>query len=130
MCYLSESLTVLCQKFGRSQKPLRQRERSARSDTLSENGLGSQVLPGRRNGRALTIMVSWFIVQTKLDWAASHSRDPQLAEQMGVAELPGLSMANMRAMLRAALPLPQLTTASAAELVVKHLINRTRSRKS
>jgi hypothetical protein len=41
-----------------------------------------------------------------------------------------LSMANVREMLRATLPLKQLSPLEAANLVVKHLDNRTRSRRS
>ena len=47
-----------------------------------------------------------------------------------VALLPALSVANVRALLRAALPLPTLSPLAAASLVVEHLDNRTRSRKS
>ena len=36
----------------------------------------------------------------------------------------------VRALLRAAMPLPELTPERARQLVVKHLVNRTRSRKS
>jgi len=79
---------------------------------------------------ALTILASWFIAETKLEWAQSHEHDPELAAEMAVDVLPALSMANVRAMLRAAMPLPQLTPEQAAELVVAHLVNRTRSRKS
>jgi hypothetical protein len=39
-------------------------------------------------------------------------------------------MANARELLRAAMPLPQLTVEAATDLVIKHLFNRTRSRKS
>ena len=45
-------------------------------------------------------------------------------------ELPVLSLANVRELLRAALPLPELSQAQASDLVVQHLLNRTRSRKS
>jgi hypothetical protein len=41
-----------------------------------------------------------------------------------------LSVANVRALLRAALPLPQLQPTEAADLVIKHLVNRSLSRKS
>jgi hypothetical protein len=44
--------------------------------------------------------------------------------------LPALSVANVRDLLRAALPLPVLSPLEAASLVVEHLDNRTRSRKS
>jgi SRSO17 transposase len=79
---------------------------------------------------AFTIMASWFITQTRLDWAQKYARDQQLLQQYETDVLPNLSVANVRTLLRAALPLPQLTPSQAAQLVVKHLDNRTRSRKS
>ena len=44
--------------------------------------------------------------------------------------LPILSVANVRELLRASMPLPQLSPEDAADLVVNHLVNRMRSRKS
>ncbi len=79
---------------------------------------------------AFTILAQWFIIETRLDWEDRCKRDPQLLLQYQVSVLPALSVANVRTMLRAALPLPQLSSADAAALVVKHLDNRTRSRKS
>ncbi len=79
---------------------------------------------------ALTILAHWFITETRLDWARRFQRDPTLLAQYEVEVLPTLSVANVRAMLRAALPLPQLSPQQAADLVVKHLDNRVRSRKS
>lgn len=105
----------------------------ANQDAKSELGwdeLEAQKYRAWEHHLALTILASWFIAQTKLEWAQSHERDPQLAAEMEVDILPALSMANVRAMLRAAMPLPQLTPEQAARLVVEHLVNRTRSRKS
>jgi SRSO17 transposase len=81
---------------------------------------------------ALTCLATWFITETKMDWPSRHPRDPQLAEELGleVEALPALSAANVRELLRAVLPLPQLTVKSATDLVIEHLLNRTRSRKS
>lgn len=79
---------------------------------------------------ALTALALWFIAQTKLDWRLTYARDPELAKEMEIEVLPALSTANVRAMLKAALPLPQLTTDEATRLVVKHLVNRTRSTRS
>lgn len=79
---------------------------------------------------AMTILASWFITSTRLDWARRFERDPDLLGQYEVDILPALSMANVRALLQAAMPLPQLSPQEAAYLVVKHLDNRTRSRKS
>ena len=79
---------------------------------------------------ALTIMASAFITETLLDWAEKYPRDSALLEEYEIDTLPNLSIVNVRELLRAAMPLPQLTPQQAAELVVKHLDNRTRSRKS
>ena len=79
---------------------------------------------------ALTVLATWFITETKLDWAKESARDPELARQFGVDVLPMLSLANVRELLRATMPLPQLTPKEATELVVKHLVNRTRAKKS
>jgi hypothetical protein len=70
------------------------------------------------------------VAETKLDWARDHPRDPSLATDFAIDRLPDLSVANVRSMLRAALPLPDLTADRAAALVVEHLVNRTRSRRS
>jgi SRSO17 transposase len=79
---------------------------------------------------ALTILASWFIAITRLDWMKRFERDPALLEQYEIDVLPLLSVGNVRELLRAAIPLPQLSVEEAAELVVEHLTNRTRSRKS
>jgi len=78
----------------------------------------------------LTILASWFIAETRLDWAAQYQHDPDLLTYYEIEVLPRLSMANVRELLRAAMPLPQLSPTEAALLVVKHLDNRIRSRKS
>lgn len=79
---------------------------------------------------ALTILASWFIAETRLDWAAEQLRDPDLFAHYEADVLPALSLANVRELLRAALPLPQLSSQQAALLVVKHLDNRASSRRS
>jgi SRSO17 transposase len=79
---------------------------------------------------ALTIMASAFVTETLLDWADKYPRDPALLDAYETDTLPNLSIGNVRSLLRAVMPLPQLTPQQAAELVVKHLDNRTRSRKS
>jgi SRSO17 transposase len=79
---------------------------------------------------ALTIMANWFITETRLEWAQKYERDPGLLEKYETDVLPTLSVANVRELLRATMPLPQLSPQQATELVIKHLDNRTRSRKS
>jgi SRSO17 transposase len=79
---------------------------------------------------ALTLLASWFIAETQLDWRAEHPQDPTLIQDYETDVLPRLSMANVRELLRATLPLPHLSAEQATLLVVKHLDNRTRSRRS
>src|SRR5215472_3616421 len=79
---------------------------------------------------ALTAAALWFVAQTKLVWAQMYTRDPTLAHQLEVEVLPALSTANVRELLKAVLPLPQLTPAEAMDLVITHLIHRARSTSS
>lgn len=79
---------------------------------------------------ALTILASWFVAETRLDWLRRFEQSPDLLIQYEVDVLPKLSVANVRELLRASMPLPQLSPEKAASLVVSHLVNRTRSRKS
>jgi len=79
---------------------------------------------------ALTILASWFIAETRLDWMTRYERDPALLEHYEIDVLPMLSVANVRELLGAAMPLPQMSSQEAAALVIEHLVNRTRSRKS
>jgi SRSO17 transposase len=79
---------------------------------------------------ALPILASWFIAETRLDWTRDFPRDPSLATDYAIDRLPALSVAYIRELLRAALPLPQLSPLQAAHLVIQHLDNPTRSRRS
>jgi SRSO17 transposase len=105
----------------------------ANQDAKSEAGwdeLQAQKYRAWEHHLALTILATWFVAETKLDWHRDHPRDPSLLTDFATDRLPALSVANVRAMLRAALPLPDLTADRAAALVVEHLVNRTRSRRS
>ena len=102
-------------------------------DAKSEMGwdqLQAQKFRAWEHHLALTVLASWFVAQTKLEWKQRFPRDPELYRELAVDRLPALSVANVRELLRAAMPLPQLSHQEAAELVVEHLVNRTRSRKS
>ena len=102
-------------------------------DAKSEAGwdeLQAQKYQAWEHHLALNIMATWFVAQTKQDWASDYARDPQLAEQMQIAGLPTLSVANVRELLQAVMPLPRLSPEQATRLVVKHLVNRSRSTRS
>lgn len=79
---------------------------------------------------ALVILVTWFAAQVKAEWAQQARRDPTLPQQLAIDLLPALSMANIRLLLRAAMPVPQPTPDQAIAQVTQHLVNRTRSRRS
>jgi SRSO17 transposase len=105
----------------------------ANQDAKSEAGwdeLQAQKYRAWEHHLALTILATWFIAQTKHDWAQTYARDPDLAQQMKLEVLPALSVANVRELLQAVLPLPQLSPEQATRLVVKHLVQRSRSTRS
>jgi SRSO17 transposase len=105
----------------------------ANQDAKSEAGwdeLEARKYRGWEHHLALVILAVWFAAQTKWEWAQEIIRDSTLAQQFAVEVLPALSMANIRLLLRAAMPLPQPTPEEAVILVVEHLVNRTRSRAS
>lgn len=79
---------------------------------------------------ALTAAALWFVAGVKLEWRQTYERDPELAHQLELEVLPALSTANVRDLLQAVLPLPQLTPDQARELVVTHLVHRARSTSS
>ena len=79
---------------------------------------------------ALPGLALWFVAQTKLAWAQAYTRDPDLARPLEVEVLPALSTANVRELLKAVLPVPQLTPQQATELVITHLVKRARSTSS
>lgn len=79
---------------------------------------------------ALTACALWFIAKQKLKWAADGSRDPDLLQHFEIQILPALSTANVRTLLKAVLPLPELSTEEARRQVARHLVNRSRSKAS
>jgi hypothetical protein len=85
---------------------------------------------------ALDALALWFAAETKLDWSQQHPRDPELTHELEVAVLPALSSlqrdsqstkANIRELLKAVMPLKQLSPEEATQLVISHLVNRSRS---
>ena len=76
---------------------------------------------------ALTAAATWFVASVKLEWRAAYARDPQLAQHFELEVLPALSTANVRELLQAVLPVPQLTPEQARAVVAAHLVNRARS---
>lgn len=80
--------------------------------------------------QALTALALWFVAETKWNWTQTYARDPLLQQQLEVNLLPALSTANVCELLRAVLPVPQLTPEQAIRLVVQMLLDRTASKRS
>jgi SRSO17 transposase len=78
----------------------------------------------------LSLLALYFIEEVRQKWQRQYPANPQLKQQFEVQVLPRLSVANIRTLLRARFPLPLDTVQSAQQKVVKHLVNRTRSRRS
>lgn len=114
----------------KSQRYLIERSHQDAKDELGWDEFQARKYRAWEHHLALTILASWFITETRLDWQQRLQQDPALLEKYEVEVLPQLSVGNVRELLRAALPLPQLSSEEAAQLVVTHLVNRTRSRKS
>jgi hypothetical protein len=70
------------------------------------------------------------VVQTKLNWAEKHPADSKLVQELQLDKLPALSMANVCLLLRAVMPLPQLSVEQTIDLVIRHLVNRSTSTRS
>ncbi len=65
-----------------------------------------------------------------MDWREKYPPDSKLTGELEIEKLPALSMANIRLLLQAVMPLKQLTVEQAIDLVVKHLVNRSNSTRS
>lgn len=84
---------------------------------------------------ALTLLASWFIAETRLDWRVEYPVDPTLVRDydginLAMDRLPELSVANIRALLRSKMALPHFSPDQTISMIVGHLENRTRSRRS
>jgi SRSO17 transposase len=76
---------------------------------------------------ALTALALWLLMQLRRDCRLAPAAEEQLASELGVEKLPALSVANLRELLQAVLPLRRLTPREARTLVIKHLNQRVRS---
>ena len=102
-------------------------------DAKSEGGWDELVARKYRawmHHTALDALALWFMAQTKLEWEQKYPRDSTLAEELKINVLPALSMANIREMLMAVMPLEQLSVDDSIQLVTKHLVNRSKATSS
>jgi len=79
---------------------------------------------------ALVMLAVWFLARTRWQWASRFARDARLATQLGLDHLPPLSLANIRLLLQAIMPIPAISPEDAPAAVARLLLNRARSRRS
>jgi SRSO17 transposase len=79
---------------------------------------------------ALTALALWLLMQIRRRCRLAPAAAQALAAELGVEQLPALSVANLRELLVAILPLPRLTPEQARALVIQQLNQRVRSTRS
>ena len=130
LCNAARETSLEQLAWGKCQRYFIERSNQDAKSELGWDELQAQKYRAWEHHLALTVLASWFIAQTKYEWAREYRRDPMLLQELDTEVLPALSMANVRTLLRAVMPLRQLSEAQATDLVIEHLINRARSRKS
>ena len=79
---------------------------------------------------ALAALALYFVLSVRRQWAEKYPRAEELKEEYGVAKLPALSVANIRELLAAVMPLQRFTPEQAVRVVIGHLENRAGSTSS
>ncbi|MDM8535271.1 hypothetical protein QUF70_00800 [Desulfobacterales bacterium HSG17] len=105
----------------------------ANQDAKSEAGwdeFQAQKFRAWEHHTAFCVLACWFMAQTKLEWSELQDQDLDLVEEFETDILPSLSFSNIRNLLRAVMPLPQLSPDEAMLLTIKCLVNRTKYRKN
>jgi SRSO17 transposase len=76
---------------------------------------------------ALAALALYFVMSVRRRWAKEYPRSEELKEEYGVPKLPALSVANIRELLAAVMPLQQFSPEQALRVVKRHLQNRASS---
>jgi SRSO17 transposase len=76
---------------------------------------------------ALAALALYFVMSVRRRWAKEYPRAEELKEEYGVPKLPALSVANIRELLAAVMPLRQFSPEQALRVVKRHLQNRASS---
>lgn len=99
-------------------------------DAKSETGwdeLEAQKYLAWKHHTGLCALALWFATWLKWEWKKKWPQDESLKGEFGIEQLPELSMANIRELLLAVMPLPPPTPKEAQQLVIQFLINRSLS---
>jgi SRSO17 transposase len=130
LCNAASDMTQECLAWWKCQRYFIERSNQESKSELGWDELEARTYRAWEHHLAMTLLASWFIAQTKYDLARKSSRDPELLSQLKTDRLPALSVANIRDLLRAVMPLKRLTVEEATARVVEKLVNRVQSRNS
>jgi hypothetical protein len=130
LCNASRETSWEPRAWGKCQRYFSERSHQDAKSELGWDKLRAQKYRAWEHPLALTVLASWFIAQTQYEWAREYRRDPAWLQELDTEVLPALSVAHGRTLLRAVMPLRQMSEAQATDLVIEHLLNRARSRKS
>jgi SRSO17 transposase len=99
-------------------------------DEKSELGwdeLVAQKYRAWKHHAALAALALYFVMSVRRQWTKQYPRSEELKDELGIPKLPALSVANIRELLAAVMPLQRFTPAQAVSVVIGHLKNRARS---
>jgi len=96
-------------------------------DCKSELGwdeLQAQKYPAYMHTLAICAVALVFMATVKLKQRQHYESAEVVQEQIGIERLPDLSLANVKELMRAVMPLPQLTSQQATQKIINTLYNR------
>ena len=130
LCNASTDTSIECLAWWKCQRYFIERSHQEAKSEFGWDEFQARKYRAWEHHLAMTVLASWFAGQTKYNLVKNCSRDLELLSELKTDVLPSLSVANIRELLRAVMPLKRLTVEEATVLVIKHLLNRTRSRRS
>jgi SRSO17 transposase len=111
LCNASRGTSLAQLAWWKCQRYFIERSNQDAKSELGWDELQAQKYRAWEHRLALTVLASWFVAQTKYEWAREYGRDPALLQELETDVLPALSVANVRTLLRAVMPLRQMSRA-------------------
>jgi len=99
-------------------------------DCKSELGwdeLQAQKYPAYMHTMAICAVALVFMASVKLRQRTQYQQADIVQKEIGIEQLPDLSLANVKELMRAVMPLPQLTEQQATKKVINTLFKRSKS---
>ena len=97
---------------------------------LGWGGLQALKYPAYMHTLAICSVALVFMAKVKLGQRQHYVPQEEVKDELGIEGLPGLSLANVKELMRSVMPLPKLSREEARDKVVQTLFDRTMSRAS